>query len=85
MFFLSVQPFLPSAMTTSTHSSNSATMRSLVPSCNTNRSVAERSGELFTEIADDITTASSSVRISLREDIANAVVAAKSSSEHNAP
>lgn len=44
MLRLSVQPFLPSAITISYQPSISVAMRTFVPSCRTNRSVAERSG-----------------------------------------
>ena len=75
-------------MVTSHHPSSRSVIRTSVPSCNTKRSVAERSGELFTAADEVITTAcvsSSCSRRSLRRTTLSQRRAALQPSFHRIP
>ena len=72
-------------MTISRQSPSSLTVRTFVPSCNTNRSVDALSGELLTETDALITTASVLSSSSRRSVTANEVEATKTSSIASVP
>ena len=56
-----------------------------VPSCSTKRSVADLSGELFTAVESDITTACVSSSISRRSPTANQLVSMNAAAATSVP